>query len=115
MTIIRKSTTPKVSRVVIHNDTVYLCGQVALDVSEDIVGQTQSVLARIDEHLAEAGTDNSKILSALIHLKNTSDASTFNELWNDWLPEGCAPARTCVQAHMLREVVLVEVTITAAL
>ena len=115
MTITRKSTTEKVSRVVIHNDTVYLCGQVALDVSEDIVGQTKSVLARIDEHLAEAGTDNSKILSALIHIKHTNDIATFNELWSAWLPKGCAPARSCVQANMAREVVLVEVTIIAAL
>ncbi len=115
MNIIRKSTSQKVSRVVIHNDTVYLCGQVALDVSEDFAGQTKSVLARIDEHLTEAGTDNSKMLSALIHIKDTNDIATFNELWNEWLPEGCAPARSCVQAHMAREVVLLEVTVIAAL
>ncbi|MFP2770284.1 RidA family protein [Oceanisphaera sp. KMM 10153] len=115
MTIIRKSTNEKVSRVVIHNETVYLCGQVAKDVTEDFVGQTKQVLARIDEHLAEAGTDNSKLLSALIHIKDTGNVAAFNELWNEWLPEGCAPARSCVQAHMARDVVLVEVTVTAAL
>ena len=115
MTIIRKSVSQKVSRVVIHNETVYLCGQVAKDVTEDFVGQTKQVLARIDEHLAEAGTDNSKLLSALIHIKDTDHVAAFNELWNQWLPEGCAPARSCVQAHMARDVVLVEVTVTAAL
>lgn len=115
MTIIRKSTNEKVSRVVIHNDTVYLCGQVAYDVTGDIVEQTKSVLARIDEHLAEAGTDNSKLLSALIHIKDNNDVGTFNELWNAWLPEGCAPARSCVQATMARDAILVEVTVIAAL
>ena len=115
MTITRKLSNEKVSRIVIHNDTVYLCGQVALDVTEDIIGQSQSVLTRIDEHLAEAGTDKSKLLSALIHIKNTSDIAAFNQLWNAWLPEGCAPARSCVQAHMAREAVLVEVTVIAAL
>ncbi|TMM46477.1 RidA family protein [Colwellia ponticola] len=115
MTIIRKRNSEKVSRIVIHNDTVYLCGQVALDVTEDMAGQTKSVFARIDEHLAEAGTDNSKILSALIHVKDNKDVPLFNELWNEWLPAGQAPARSCVQSTMARDVVLVEVTITAAL
>lgn len=115
MSIIRKSSTQRVSKVVIHNDTVYLSGQVAQDVSEDVVGQSKSVLANVDHYLAEAGTDKSKILSALIHLKDHNDAGTFNEIWNAWLPEACAPARTCVQADMVRDVVLVEVTIVAAL
>lgn len=115
MTIIRKSSTQRVSKVVIHNDTVYLSGQVALDVSEDVAGQSKSVLANVDNYLSEAGTDKSKILSALIHLKDRNDAGTFNEIWNAWLPQGCAPARTCVQAQMLRDVVLVEVSIVAAL
>ena len=115
MTIIRKSTSQKVSRVVIHNETVYLCGQVAYDVTTDIVAQTKSVFARIDEHLAEAGTDNSKLLSALIHIKDNNDVGAFNELWSEWLPEGCAPARSCVQAHMARKAILVEVTVIAAL
>lgn len=115
MTIIRKRSNEKVSRIVIHNDTVYLCGQVALDVTEDMVGQTKSVLARIDDHLEEAGTNNEKILSALIHVKDNKDVPTFNELWNEWLPEGCAPARSCVQSTMARDAVLVEVTVIAAL
>lgn len=115
MSITRLRSNEKVSRIVIHNDTVYLCGQVALDVTEDIVGQTKSVLARIDDHLEEAGTDKTKLLSALIHIKDNKDVPTFNELWNEWLPEGCAPARSCVQSTMARDVVLVEVTVIAAL
>jgi enamine deaminase RidA (YjgF/YER057c/UK114 family) len=115
MDIIRKRTDERVSRIVIHNHTVYLCGQVAEDVSEDMEGQTKAVLARIDEHLAEAGTSNERILSALIHVKDNKDVPLFNKIWNEWLPEGCAPARSCVQSTMARDVVLVEVTVTAAL
>ncbi len=115
MSIIRKQTDERVSRIVIHNETVYLCGQVPHDINDDMAGQTKSVLARIDEHLAEAGTDNTKILSALIHVKDNKDVPTFNALWNEWLPMGSAPARTCVQSTMVRDEVLVEVTVTAAL
>lgn len=115
MSIIRKRTGEKLSRIVIHNDVVYLCGQVGLDLTQDMAGQSKSVLARIDEHLAEAGTDKSKMLYALIHVKDSKDAPIFNEIWNAWLPEGQAPARSCVQATMARDVILVEVTVTAAL
>ena len=114
MNIARRFTTERVSKVVVYNDTVYLSGQVAEDVDENIVGQSKSTLSRVEHFLAEAGTDKSKILSALIHIKHTADAPTFNEIWNAWLPEGCAPARTCVQANMLREAVLIEITVVAA-
>lgn len=115
MSIVRKRSGEKLSRIVIHNETVYLCGQVGLDLTEDMAGQTTSVFARIDEHLAEAGTDKSKILYALIHVKDNSDVPLFNQLWSDWIPKGQAPARSCVQATLARDVILVEVTITAAL
>ena len=36
MAIIGKRNSEKVSRIVIHNDTVYLCGQVALDVTQNM-------------------------------------------------------------------------------
>lgn len=115
MTIIRKRTDAKASRIVIHNDTVYLCGQVPEDVNADFVAQTKAVLARVEEHLIEAGSDTTKMLSALIHVKDNKDVKVFNELWNAWVPEGFAPARTCVQSTMARDEVLVEVTVIAAL
>ena len=60
-------------------------------------------------------SNNHDALAALIHVKDNKDVPVFNELWNEWLPEGCAPARSCVQSTMARDVVLVEVTIIAAL
>ncbi|RRC96728.1 RidA family protein [Amphritea balenae] len=115
MTLERKRIGEKLSRIVIHNETVYLCGQIPVDLSADFVGQTKAVLASIENDLAEAGTDNSKMLSVLIHVKDNSDVSVFNDLWNAWLPEGCAPARTCVQTTMANSDVLVELTVIAAL
>ena len=55
---------PKLSRVIIHNDIVYLCGQVAKDYDGDIKEQTRTMLERVDEHLLEAGTNRNNILSA---------------------------------------------------
>ncbi len=54
------------------------------------------------------------MLLAQIYLKNRQDAAAFNAVWNAWLPEGCAPARICIEANMLNDAVLVELTVIAA-
>lgn len=104
----------KLSRIVIHNDTVYLCGQVANDYDGDITEQTRQVLARIDEHLKLAATDKSNLLSATVYLKDISQAPDMNAIWNDWMRGYEPPARTCVQANMGNPKILVEITVTAA-
>jgi enamine deaminase RidA (YjgF/YER057c/UK114 family) len=40
--------------------------------------------------------------------------SQMNEVWDNWVPEGAAPARACVQATMAREDILVEISVIAA-
>ena len=53
------------SRAVIHNGIVYLSGMVADDKTLPMKEQTEQVLAHIDNFLAEAGSDKSKLLSAV--------------------------------------------------
>ncbi len=36
MEIIRKDSTPRMSRIVEHNNTIYLCGQTAKDATKDM-------------------------------------------------------------------------------
>ncbi|MBS0308228.1 MAG: RidA family protein, partial [Proteobacteria bacterium] len=50
------------SEMAIFNGTIYLAGQIAEDVSQDIRGQTREVLGHIDRLLAEGGSDKSRIL-----------------------------------------------------
>ena len=47
------------SAVTIHNQTVYVSGQVPDSTRQDISGQTQEVLTKIDQLLKLAGTDKS--------------------------------------------------------
>ncbi len=58
------------SRIVVHNDTNYLCGQVCKDATEDIQGQTRTTLEQIEELLATAGSDKTKLLSVTIYLNS---------------------------------------------
>jgi len=56
MSIERIDTGPRMSQAVLHGNTVYLAGQVAVDFSADISAQTQQVLDKIDALLARAAT-----------------------------------------------------------
>jgi enamine deaminase RidA (YjgF/YER057c/UK114 family) len=114
MSITRKHTNQRMSQLVIHENTIYLSGQVASDPSADIRTQTSQVLDKIDALLAEAGSDNTKILSAQIWLASIGHFSAMNEVWNAWVPEGHAPARACTEARLASPDLLVEVGIIAA-
>ncbi len=112
----RIKTTERSSAIVINNGIVYLSGQVAEDPDADIQEQTRSTLARVDALLAEAGSDRSHLLSATIYLRDIDNHfALMNEVWNDWVPTGHGPARACVQAHLGRTALLVEVCVIAAL
>lgn len=116
MEITRMHTTERSSKIVIHQGVVYLAGHVAEDPDANIADQTRSTLARIDAALAEAGSDREHLLTATIWLRDIDNHfAAMNEVWNDWVPTGHAPARACVEAHMARSGLLVEISITAAL
>ncbi|WP_397379860.1 RidA family protein [Pseudomonas sp.] len=116
MSVQRLHTESRYSEIVIHNGTVYLAGQLADDLSGDIVQQTRETLASTDRLFAEAGSDKSKILSVTIYLKDMDrDYAGLNEVWDAWVAPGAAPARACVEAKMYKPEVLVEMMIVAAL
>lgn len=114
MTIKRIDTKQRMSRIVIHNDTIYLCGQVAEDATKDIQEQTRTMLDKVDVLLTQAGSDRKHILSATIYIKSMKLFSQMNEIWDNWVPKGHAPARACVEASMARDELLVEISVVAA-
>ena len=114
MAITRMETKQRMSRVVIHNDTIYLCGQVAEDASKGIKEQTKTMLAKVDSLLQQAGSDKEHMLSATIYIKSMDYFAEMNEVWDNWVPEGHAPARACVEASMARDALLVEISVIAA-
>jgi len=105
----------RLSEVAIHNNTVYLAGQVPDDLSADIKGQTREVLAHVDRLLDEAGSDKTCILSCQIYLKDMADFAGMNEEWDAWVAHGHTPPRATVEARLYDPKVLVEIVVTAAL
>ncbi|MFA3792306.1 RidA family protein [Aliiglaciecola sp. SL4] len=114
MMIERIETSARMSRIVKHNGTIYLCGQVCKDAEKDITEQTTTMLEKVDELLQKAGSDKHHLLSATIYVKDMSYFAAMNAVWDAWVPEGQAPARACVAAKMAREALLVEISVVAA-
>ncbi len=108
------NSTATLSEVSVHNNTVYLAGQIADDDSLDIKGQTKQVLANIDKMLALAGTDKSRMLSAQVFIKDLADFPAFNAVWSDWVADITPPARATIQANLVNPNWLVEVMVIAA-
>lgn len=114
MTIERIETKQRMSRIVKHNGTIYLCGQVCADATKGIKEQTETMLEKVDELLIIAGSDRKHMLSATIYLKDMKDFAEMNQVWDNWVPEGFAPARACVTGDMARAELLVEISVIAA-
>jgi enamine deaminase RidA (YjgF/YER057c/UK114 family) len=115
MSIQRQETKQRMSRIVIHNDTIYLCGQVCKDSTQGMVEQTESMLEKVDALLLQAGSDREHMLSATVYVRDMKDFAAMNAVWDAWVPEGHAPARACVEARMARAELLVEISVVAAL
>ncbi len=109
----RLHTGARMSKIVKHGNTAYLCGQVGS--GDTVAAQTEDCLARVDSLLAEAGSSREHILQAIVWLSDMKDFDEMNAVWDAWVPEGHAPARACGEAKLARDVLKVEVIVTAAL
>jgi enamine deaminase RidA (YjgF/YER057c/UK114 family) len=115
MTIERIEPGKRLSQAVAYGNLVFLAGQVALDKpGASMAEQTKNILDRIDALLAKAGTDKSKILQATIWITDMRQFDEMNEVWDAWVPEGCAPARATVEARLATPDYCVEIMVVAA-
>jgi len=115
MTIKRLSPGKRLSGAVVHGDTVYLAGQVAADPSAGVKGQTEQILKKMDDLLAAAGTNKSKLLSTTIWIANMGSFDEMNAAWDAWVDPNNTPARATVEARLANPKYLVEIMSIAAL
>lgn len=112
MSIKRIDPGPRMSDAVVYGPMVFVAGQVAD--GETVTEQTKGVLAEIDEALAKAGTDKSKLLTATIYLADISTFAEMNAVWDSWVSPGNTPARATVEAKLATPKYKVEIVVTAA-
>jgi enamine deaminase RidA (YjgF/YER057c/UK114 family) len=92
MKIERHETGPRMSKAVIHGDTVYLAGIVADGPKgKSVAEQTKNILSQIDGFLALAGS-----------------------VWDSWVSPGNTPARATVEAKLASPDYKVEIMVVAA-
>jgi enamine deaminase RidA (YjgF/YER057c/UK114 family) len=115
MTIQRFEIGPRMSQAVVHGDTVYLAGIVAnTTAGESVTRQTQEVLSIIDGHLAKAGSDKSKLLTATIYITDMKNFAEMNAVWDGWVSAGNTPARATVEVNLAGPKYGVEIMVIAA-
>ncbi|KQZ76911.1 hypothetical protein ASE06_04710 [Sphingopyxis sp. Root214] len=113
MSIERLHSGPRMSQAVIHGGIVYLAGQVGAP-GEDATAQTRAILASIDELLAEAGTDRSHLLTAMIWLADMADFAAMNVVWEEWIGGTNAPTRATGEVRLATPDYRVEIIVSAA-
>ena len=103
------------SQAVKNAGLVYLAGQVAQRApGAPVSEQTGDILARIDELLAEAGSDKSKALTATIWLTDMTTFDEMNVIWEQWIDAANPPCRACVEAKLASPKFSVEIMLVAA-
>ena len=114
MTVIRHEPSKIYSKAVEANGFVFTAGITAQDVTKDVKGQTQEILAEIDRLLAKCGTNKTKAVFATIWLSDIRLRDAMNEVWNAWTGGENLPGRACIQAALADPRMLVEIQVTAA-
>ena len=113
MTIRRIEPGPRMSQAVVHDNLVYIAGQVGAP-GASVTEQTRAVLGQIDALLAEAGTDKSRILSATIWLADMATFGEMNAVWDSWIDPANPPARATGEVKLAAPQYKVEIIVVAA-
>ena len=115
MAIERHDVGPRMSKAVVHGNTVYLAGIVADNPKgKSVKDQTQDILRQIEGFLTKAGTDKSKLLSANIWITDMANFAEMNAVWDAWVAPGNTPARATVEAGLAAPDYKVEIMVVAA-
>ena len=113
MTIQRYLPESRFSEATVTGALIFLSGQVPTNIHGDIREQTENILTQIEHILANLGSDKAHLVDATIYIKDFSDYDIMNEVWESWLPQGTAPCRACVQAHLAKPEWRLEIKVIA--
>jgi enamine deaminase RidA (YjgF/YER057c/UK114 family) len=101
------------ARVVVHDGRVYTVATSPVK-SRSMEEQTREALKQIDAHLAEAGTNKSRLLSVSVFITDMSKKAEMNKAWDAWVDPANPPQRACMGVQLERED-MVEFVAVAAL
>ena len=113
MSAMRIGGTHRYSDIVIHNRNVYLSGVVPSK-DDTVYEQTKEVLQKINKLLECVGSSNEHILNMTIYLTDETYYDEMNRAFDEWIPNGCAPARATIgNVRFPNPIWKVEITVIA--
>jgi enamine deaminase RidA (YjgF/YER057c/UK114 family) len=115
MSIVRIDPEQRFASAVVYGGLVFLSGHVAQNADAGVREQTAEILAAIDAHLAEAGTDKSNLLSVQVFMADISHFDEMNAAWDAWVDKANLPTRATVEAKLASHIYKVEIAGIAAL
>lgn len=106
----------RASQISCHNGVVYFAAtpNKPFDAAASVSEQTRQLLARVDERLALAGSDKSRILMAHVMISDMRYFAEMNAVWDQWVDQDSPPARACSGCDLGSPDLKVEIIITAA-
>ncbi len=108
------------NQAIIHNDTLYASGQIALDpatgdlVTDTIENETHRVMQNVQALLEEADLTFADVLKCSIFVSDIGNYARINAVYAEYFDEETAPARELVQVAALPKGVNVEISVIAA-
>lgn len=104
------------SQAVLINGTLYVSGQVAIDLAPqgDIQAETRKVMENVGAILRAASLDYANVVKATIFVKDMNNFAAINEVYGSFF-SGEFPARETVEVARLPKDVNVEISVIATL
>lgn len=108
------------NQAVIHNGTLYISGQIAINpatgelVQGEIEVETKQVMENLKAILAEAGLSFGNVVKCSVFVKDMNDFGRINGVYGHYFDEATAPARELVEVVNLPRFVNVEISAIAA-
>ena len=108
------------NQAILHNGTLYISGQIALDpvtgalVQDDIETETHRVMKNLLAILQEADLDFSDVIKCSIFVSDINNYGRINTVYASYFDEATAPARELVEVANLPKLVNVEISAIAA-
>jgi 2-iminobutanoate/2-iminopropanoate deaminase len=108
------------NQAILHNGTLYISGQIALDsesgalVQDNIETETHQVMNNLRAILQEAGLDFSDVIKCSIFVSDIDNYGRINAVYASYFDEATAPARELVEVANLPKRVGVEISAIAA-
>jgi len=108
------------SQAIIHNGTLYISGQVAIDpstgkvITGTIEEETKMVMANVKAVLKEAGLTFEDVVKCSIFVSDMDNYEKINKVYATYFDEATAPARELVEVARLPKDVNIEISAIAA-